>query len=172
MNILPDFLFVVKYFSKYFFLIFSIFIEKQAFFILQIFCFFLLSCECLIILSGIFPSVNYFFQFFSFFCDFSFFSPFSPKTTSRPASSCQFPVLSGSHRIPLCLFAPLLPFHCPSLPEKQRAFLPVFLYRSFPVNTPPPSPQTPCASAHLCPLHYSRMLSVWNSPPEKSVYTA
>ena len=46
--------------------IFQFFIEKQAFFTLQIFCFFVLSCECLIILSGIFPSVNYFFQFFHF----------------------------------------------------------------------------------------------------------
>ena len=61
---------------------FSIFIEKQAFLTLQIFDFFPLSCECLIILSGIFSSVNYFFQFFSFFCDFSFFSPFSLKTAS------------------------------------------------------------------------------------------
>ena len=60
--------------------IFQFFIEKQAFFTLQIFCFFVLSCECLIILSGIFPSVNYFFQFFSFFCEFSFFSPFSQQT--------------------------------------------------------------------------------------------
>ena len=59
------------------FSVFQFFIEKQAFFTLQTFCFFVLSCECLIILSGIFPSVNY---FFSFFCEFSFFSPFSQQT--------------------------------------------------------------------------------------------
>ena len=79
-----------------------------------------------------------FFNFFHFFVIFLFSPHFLPKL--RPASSCQFPVLSGFHRIPLCLFTPLLPFHCPSLPEKQRAFLPVLLYRSFPVDTPLPSP--------------------------------
>ena len=79
---LTRFLFRCQVLFKILFSDISIFIEKQAFFILQIFCFFVLSCECLIILSGIFPSVNYFFQFFSFFCDFSFFSPFSPQTAS------------------------------------------------------------------------------------------
>ena len=79
---LTRFLFRCQVLFKILFSNISIFIEKQAFFTLQIFCFFVPSCECLIILSGIFPSVNYFFQFFSFFCDFSFFSPFSLKTAS------------------------------------------------------------------------------------------
>ena len=79
---LTRFLFSCQVLFKVLFSDFSIFIEKQAFLTLQIFDFFLLSCECLIILSGIFSSVNYFFQFFSFFCDFSFFSPFSLKTAS------------------------------------------------------------------------------------------
>lgn len=73
---LTRFLFYCQVLFEVLFSDFSIFIEKQAFFTLQIFCFFVLSCECLIILSGIFLSVNTFFYIFLTFLSFSVFSLF------------------------------------------------------------------------------------------------
>ena len=148
-------------------MIFSIFIEKQAFFILQIFCFFLLSCECLIILSGIFPSVNYFFQFFSFFCDFSFFSPFSPKTASSIFLSISCFIWLSPH--PPMSFRTTSPVPLPLSTRTFRSFyIDLFLLILLCLLHKLP--------AHLHPLHCSRMpsamLSTWHSPPEKSVYTA
>ena len=83
---LTRFLFYCQVLFQVLFPISQFFIEKQAFFTLQIFCFFVLSCECLIILSGIFPSVNYFFQFFHFFANFLF----SPHFLNKPPPSSSY----------------------------------------------------------------------------------
>ena len=79
---LTRFLFYCQVLFQVLFPIFQFFIEKQAFFTLQIFCFF---CALLRVLDY---SIRYLsicqllFSIFSFFCEFSFFSPFSQQTTS------------------------------------------------------------------------------------------